>query len=208
MNYGISNVGKLFVISGPSGTGKGTICDLVAAKGGVEVSISATTRNPREGEKDGLSYFFLSRDDFESKIEKGEFLEYAKVYDNYYGTPKRNVEGKLESGKDIILEIDIQGALQVKKTYPEAVLIYILPPSFEELKKRLIGRGTETEEIVKMRLSRMHGEIAMIGEYNYFVVNRDLDEAVERVRAIMTAEHLRVDKLEKELIERYSKCGE
>ncbi|SFO00119.1 guanylate kinase [Eubacterium pyruvativorans] len=188
--------GKLFVISGPSGAGKGTIVNAVmdqADPSGTALSISMTTREPRPGEEDGVNYFFVTKEEFRRQIEAGGFLEYAEVYDHYYGTPKSKVMEKLNQGKDVILEIDIQGALNVKKAFPEGVLIFILPPSMEVLRSRLTGRGTDAPEVIERRLSKTRGELAFIDRYDYGVVNDDLKEAVETVRAIMRAEHARVD---------------
>lgn len=188
--------GKLFVISGPSGAGKGTIVNAVmdqADPSGTALSISMTTREPRPGEEDGVNYFFVTKEEFRRQIEAGGFLEYAEVYDHYYGTPKSKVMEKLNQGRDVILEIDIQGALNVKKAFPEGVLIFILPPSMEVLRNRLTGRGTDAPEVIERRLSKTRGELTFIDRYDYGVVNDDLKEAVETVRAIMRAEHARVD---------------
>ena len=188
--------GKLFVISGPSGAGKGTIVNAVmdqADPSGTALSISMTTREPRPGEEDGVNYFFVTKEEFRRQIEAGGFLEYAVVYDHYYGTPKSKVVEKLNQGRDVILEIDIQGALNVKKAFPEGVLIFILPPSMEVLRNRLTGRGTDAPEVIERRLSKTRGELTFIDRYDYGVVNGDLEEAVETVQAIMRAEHARVD---------------
>lgn len=188
--------GKLFVISGPSGAGKGTIVNAVmdqADPSGTALSISMTTREPRPGEEDGVNYFFVTKEEFRRQIEAGGFLEYAEVYDHYYGTPKSKVMEKLNQGKDVILEIDIQGALNVKRAFPEGVLIFILPPSMEVLRSRLTGRGTDAPEVIERRLSKTRGELTFIDRYDYGVVNDDLEEAVETVQAIMRAEHARVD---------------
>ena len=188
--------GKLFVISGPSGAGKGTIVNAVmdqADPSGTALSIYMTTREPRPGEEDGVNYFFVTKEEFRRQIEAGGFLEYAEVYDHYYGTPKSKVVEKLNQGRDVILEIDIQGALNVKKAFPEGVLIFILPPSMEVLRNRLTGRGTDAPEVIERRLSKTRGELTFIDRYDYGVVNGDLEEAVETVQAIMRAEHARVD---------------
>lgn len=195
--------GKLFIISGPSGAGKGTICQRLVNETKVEVSVSMTTRSPRDGEVDGKSYYFTTKEDFLKKIEEGGFLEHAEVYGNYYGTPKAKVEEKLAAGTDVVLEIDIQGALNVKEAYPNGIFIFILPPSMTELRKRLTGRGSETEESLNLRLSQTLKEISYIDKYDYCVVNGDLDEAVARVKAIVTAEHSRVSQSVYKLIEKY-----
>jgi len=184
---------ELFVISGPSGAGKGTITRrLIEEAENMELSVSATTRDPREGEVDGVHYHFLGKEEFLARVDAGGFLEFAEVYGNYYGTPRQNVVDKLTSGIDVILEIDIQGAMKVKEAYPEGIFIFILPPSLAELRRRLIGRGTDTMEVIENRLSKTMDEIRQIHSYDYFVVNDDLDTAVAEVRAIVTAEHDRV----------------
>lgn len=195
--------GKLFIISGPSGAGKGTICQRLVEESKVELSVSMTTRNPRPGEIDGKSYYFTTREDFLTEIEKGGFLEYAEVYGNYYGTPKEKVIEKLSSGVDVVLEIDIQGALKVKEAYPNGIFIFILPPSMAELRKRITGRGSETEESINLRLSQTLKEVSYIDKYDYCVVNGDLEEAVSRVKAIVMAEHSRVSQSIYKLIEKY-----
>lgn len=193
--------GKLFVISGPSGAGKGTICkEILDNDKGLKLSVSMTTRNPREGEIDGVHYFFTNHDDFESLIGEGGFLEYANVFGNFYGTPKKQVLQWLDNGQNVILEIDVQGALQVKESYPEGILIFILPPSLEELKNRIIGRGSETEESMARRLGAALQEISIIDKYDYSVVNDDLQTAVDNVRAIISAEQCRLDSNSAELI--------
>ena len=195
--------GKLFIISGPSGAGKGTICKRLIDETKVEISVSMTTRQPREGEVDGKSYYFTTKEDFLKEVEAGGFLEWAEVYGNYYGTPKAKVEEKLAAGIDVVLEIDIQGALNVKEAYPEGIFIFILPPSMAELRKRITGRGSETEESLKLRLSQTLKEISYIDKYDYCVVNGELDEAVTRVKSIVIAEHSRVSKNIYKLIEQY-----
>lgn len=196
------NKGLLIVISGPSGAGKGTICKaLLEKRQDIEVSVSATTRNPRDGEIDGVNYHFLKKEDFLKKLEQGDFLEYAQVYGNFYGTPKSNVEEVLESGKNVILEIDIQGALKVKEKATEGVFIFILPPSMEELKQRIIKRGSETPESLMTRFKSAYKEINYVSKYNYAVVNDNVEDAVKKIEAILLAEKCRVDRLKENLLE-------
>ncbi|MBQ4371032.1 MAG: guanylate kinase, partial [Firmicutes bacterium] len=169
--------GKLFVISGPSGAGKGTICNELIKTGNFALSVSMTTRAPRTGEIPGKSYFFVTEEEFVRTIEEGGFLEHAQIYGNRYGTPKGPVLRQLAEGKDVILEIEMQGALSVKRSYPDAVLIFILPPSLAVLRQRLAGRGTETEEEIEKRSSQCLSEIRMINDYDYYVVNDVLSDA-------------------------------
>ena len=181
--------GLLLVVSGPSGVGKGTICKEYLGKyDDCALSVSATTRSPRDGEVDGVSYFFLSHDEFRKKIDEGGFLEHAVFCDNYYGTPKDAVMEKLEEGKNVILEIEVQGALQVRSHYPEAVFVFVIPPSVEILEERLRGRGTETDEVIKQRLERAKAEFKYIDKYNYILVNDTVSEAVCRLHSIVEAE--------------------
>nr|WP_312576018.1 guanylate kinase [Sedimentibacter sp.] len=183
------NSGLLVVISGPSGSGKGTICKrLIEEIENISVSVSATTRKPRDGEIDGKNYFFLDEKEFLKKINNDEFLEYASVYGNYYGTPKKIVLNELENGKDIILEIDIQGALKVKENYPKGVFIFILPPSLEELKNRIEGRGTDSKEAIRRRLKSAYDELNYAFQYDYVVLNDEVDTAVEKIKEIISAE--------------------
>ena len=203
MNPVEKHAGKLFILSGPSGAGKGTICKALLAEADLELSVSMTTRNPRTGETEGESYYFVSKEEFLRKIDASGFLEYAEVYGNFYGTPKQPVIDKLSAGTDVILEIDMQGALKVKENYPDGVFIFILPPSMSELRKRLTGRGTETAEAIEMRLGETLKELSYIDKYDYCVVNGQLEEAVTRVKAIVTAEHSRVTFTAEELISRY-----
>ena len=202
----VKHTGKLFIISGPSGAGKGTICSRLLADSDPErmcLSVSMTTRAPREGEEHGVHYYFVSKAEFQETIASGGFLEHAEVYGNCYGTPREKVLEKLAAGTDVVLEIDIQGALSVKKAYPNGIFIFILPPSMSILRKRLTGRGTDSMEVIDMRLSKTLEELSYIEEYDYVVVNGELEEAVSRVKAITIAEHSRVTENIHELIERY-----
>ncbi len=185
--------GLLIVISGASGTGKGTICKKLLAKSpGIAYSISATTRKPRPGEVDGREYYFLSVDEFKAWIAEGKFLEYAEVYGNFYGTPLNKIEERLKRGEDILLEIDVQGALNVKKKCPEGIYIFLLPPSLEELKRRIEGRGTENPESLTRRLQNAVAEIQIGLQYDYVVVNDTIDNAAAQIEAILTAERCKV----------------
>jgi guanylate kinase len=198
--------GKLFIISGPSGAGKGTICQRLIADSDPDrmcLSVSMTTRTPRQGEVDGVSYYFTTKEKFEEEVARGGLLEHAQVYGNYYGTPKGKVIEKLSQGIDVVLEIDIQGALKVKEAYPNGIFIFILPPSMAELRKRITGRGTDSKETIDLRLSQTLSEISYIDKYDYCVVNGELEEAVARVKAIAMAEHSRVSKDIYRLIAKY-----
>ena len=169
--------GALIVISGFSGAGKGTL--VLSTYDRFALSISMTTRAPREGEVNGREYFFVTREEFDKTVAEGGLLEHATYVGNSYGTPKAYVEKMIAEGKDVILEIEVQGALQVKEIFPEAILLFITPPSIEVLRKRLIGRGTESEEVVNQRLSRAAVEVVLMDKYDYVVVNDDLDECME-----------------------------
>ncbi|MDO4383261.1 MAG: guanylate kinase [Eubacteriales bacterium] len=195
--------GNLFVISGPSGTGKGTICKEILNICDLKLSVSMTTRNPREGEQNGRDYFFVTKEQFEENIANGNLLEYANVYGNMYGTPKDAVIRQLERGKNVLLEIDVQGALKVKKAMDEAILIFLLPPSMEILRERLSGRGTDSEEAIERRSQEALNEIRLLGEYDYYVVNDDLTEAVSEVSAIILAEGRKVPDKVKPIIREY-----
>lgn len=192
------NNGLLIVISGPSGAGKGTICSgLLSKDKNLHLSVSMTTRNPRGSEIDGVDYFFTSKEEFEEKIKNNEFLEYAVVHNgNYYGTPKSRVEEMLSVGKDVILEIDIQGALQVKENYEEGIFIFIMPPSMKILRDRLVKRGTESKEKIIERFTTAYKEMNEITKYNYVVVNDDVDLAIKKVESIILSEKCRVDRIE------------
>ncbi|MBP3841738.1 MAG: guanylate kinase [Bacilli bacterium] len=188
--------GQLYVISGPSGCGKDTIVNSLLKKNkNLWLSISCTSRAPRGNEKDGVEYFFLSEEEFEKEIENDGFLEYAKYAGNYYGTPKKSIEEHLNNGEDVILVIEIQGALKIKNLLPETLFIFILPPSMKELKRRLEGRGTEDKEKIDKRFLRAYEEINEVGKYNYVVVNDEVKNAVEKVNAILISEKCRVDRI-------------
>lgn len=188
--------GILIVLSGFSGSGKGTIMKELMKKYSEQyaLSISATTRSPRPGETDGVEYFFKTKEQFEKMIADDELIEYAKYVDNYYGTPKAYVEEQLLAGKDVILEIEIQGALKVKEKFPDTLLMFVTPPSAEELKSRLVGRGTEEMSVIESRLSRAVEEAQGIEAYDYLIVNDKLDECVEEVHSIIHNEHFRVSR--------------
>ncbi len=197
------NRGRLYVISGPSGTGKGTVCNELLKEIGNEFSVSMTTREPREGETHGKEYYFVTKEVFLENIEAGNFLEYATVFDNLYGTPKDMVLNRLERGRNVILDIDVQGGLQVKKAMPEAILIFILPPSLAELRRRLEGRGTETPEKIECRLSQALNEIRLLGEYDYCIMNDNIEDAVALAKCIMAAEAARVPEAVKPIVREY-----
>lgn len=197
----MNHKGLLIIVSGPSGAGKGTICKaLLERDPNIVVSVSATTRSPRKGEVDGKSYHFISKDQFENLIDENGFLEHAKVYDNYYGTPKKFVVDKITMGENVLLEIDIQGALQVKKKYPEGIFVFVLPPSMKTLKDRIVGRGSETPESLEKRLSSAYKEIEYIKNYDYFIVNETVCTATDTLQAIIAAEKCRVDASIEEIV--------
>ena len=195
--------GQLLVVSGPSGAGKGTICKALIEKNPIWISTSCTTRKPRAGEVEGVNYFFIEREEFLKRIDNDEFLEYAEVYGNFYGTPRSEVLRLLEEGKDVILEIDIQGALKIKSSYPEGVFIFIMPPSMEELRNRITNRGSETPESLKTRLEAAYHEISFASKYDYAVVNDEVDKAVKKIESIIIAEKCRVFKIKDELLGRF-----
>lgn len=194
--------GQVIVISAPSGAGKDTVVKELMKNNPNSrwVSVSATSRAPREGEQEGVDYYYLSKEEFEQKIEEGFFLEYTNYAGNYYGTPKKYIQEKVAQGTDVILIIEIEGAANIKKLIPEAVFIFIMPPSLKELVRRLKKRGTETDEKILKRFHTAYKEINEVTKYNYVVVNDKLDEAVEKVKAIIKAEKCRVDRIEEMLV--------
>lgn len=192
-----NNKGLLIVVSRPSGAGKDTICQkLIKENSNIWMSVSMTTRKPRPLEKDGIDYFFVSNKEFENKINDNTFLEYASYNDNYYGTPKDKVEEKLNEGKDVILVIDINGAVNIKKIIPSALFIFIMPPDMETLKNRLIGRKTESKDKVVQRFITAYNEVNNYKKYNYVVVNDKVEDAVNKVKSIIQSEKCRVDRIE------------
>ena len=200
----LNRKGLLLVVSGPSGAGKGTICKALLNKNDqIKLSVSATTRKPRNGEVHGVNYFFIEKEEFTKMIENGEFLEYAQIYDNFYGTPKAAIIECLDKGQDVILEIEMQGARQIKEVYPEGVFIFVLPPSLEELKSRIVGRGTETQEEIEKRFSCAFEEINQIVNYDYFIVNEDIEKSVSDVEAIICAEKNKVTRYKNNIIDKF-----
>ena len=192
-----NNKGLLIVVSGPSGAGKDTICHkLIKENSNIWMSVSMTTRKPRPLEKEGVDYFFVSSEEFLNKIKDNTFLEYASYNDNYYGTPKDKVEEKLNEGKDVILVIDINGAINIKKIIPSALFIFIMPPDMETLKNRLIGRKTESKDKVVQRFMTAYNEVNNYKKYNYVVVNDKVEDAVNKVKSIIQSEKCRVDRIE------------
>lgn len=187
--------GLLIVLSGPSGVGKGTLCTALRHRlPELVYSVSATTRQPRLGEENGVNYFFKTRDQFLKMIDHDELLEYAEYVGNYYGTPRDFVEQTIESGRDIILEIEVQGALKVKEKFPEGIFVFLLPPSLDELKDRIVGRGTENQATIDHRMSVAESEMNLIKHYDYAVVNDEIDLACKRIESIIVAEHCKVHK--------------
>lgn len=185
--------GVLLVVSGPSGAGKGTICQMLREKlPDLGYSISVTTRQPRNGEVDGVNYFFKTVPQVKEMIERGELFEYAEVYGNYYGTPRQYVMEQLQSGRDVLLEIDIQGALQIKKRFPEGVFVFIVPPSLDELSARIYKRGTDSEDVIQRRMASAASELTYAAEYDYIIVNDIAEKAAQKVLTIMEAERYRV----------------
>ena len=193
----MSERGLLIVFSGPSGVGKGTVRQEIFSTPDhkFEYSVSMTTRAQRPGEVDVKDYFFRSREEFEELIRNGQMLEYAEYVGNYYGTPLTYVNETLDKGIDVFLEIEVQGALQVKKKVPDAVFIFLTPPDLNELQERLVGRGTDSEEVIAQRIERAREEIALMSEYDYAIVNDEVPLAAERVKRVIEAEHFRVDRV-------------
>lgn len=189
--------GLLIVVSGPSGAGKDSVCNLVASYNpNLWISVSCTSRDIRKGEVEGVNYFYLTKDEFEEKIKNNDFLEYATYNNSYYGTPLYKIKEKLNEGKDVVLVIEVQGALKVKKLYPNAIFIFILPPSMEELRNRLIKRGTENYEKIIDRFRMAYKEINEISKYNYVIVNDVLEDAALKMQSIIVSERCRVDRIE------------
>jgi len=191
--------GLLIVLSGPSGVGKGTVRKELFSQANTnyEYSISMTTRNPREGEVDGVDYFFKSREEFEVLIEQGGLLEHAEFVGNYYGTPLAYVNETLDAGRDVFLEIEVQGAKQIREKAPDALFIFLAPPSLSELKSRLVGRGTETEDVIAKRIATAEEELEMMSLYDYVVENDEVANACDKINAIIKAEHCRRERVEK-----------
>ena len=186
--------GLLIVLSGPSGVGKGTVRAAIFSKGEQKFvySISATTRKPRTGETDGVDYFFKTREEFEQMIQNKQLLEYAEYVGNYYGTPLEYVENTLEKGKDVFLEIDVQGAIQVRELMPDGVFIFLTPPDLNELESRIVNRGTDSDEVIAKRMKTAREELELMKYYDYSVVNDTVDNAVQKIEAIIQTEHLRI----------------
>lgn len=188
--------GLLIVLSGPSGCGKGTIVQEILKDGDCAVSVSATTRSPREGEENHVHYHFLSKEEFEQRIANDGLLEYAEYCDNYYGTPRAEVEAMRASGKHVILEIEVQGAFQVRERCPEAILVFTIPPSIAELRRRLEKRGTETAEVIEKRIARAQEELPLARHYDYIVLNHALEDAVADFRSIIRTESMRPNQID------------
>lgn len=198
----IKERGLLIVLSGPSGVGKGTVRKALFSQPDTnyEYSISMTTRKAREGEVDGVDYFFKEKEDFEQLIEQGKLLEYAEYVGNYYGTPIDYVNETLDAGRDVFLEIEVQGATQIREKAPHALFIFLAPPSLSELQARLVGRGTETEEVIQNRIAAANAELEMMNLYDYVVENDEVELACERINAIILAEHCRRERVEKQYL--------
>ncbi len=187
--------GLLIIVSGPSGTGKGTILKGLREKNpNIKISISATTRDSRVGEVNGENYFFKNVNEFETMIKENELLEWVNYCGNFYGTPRKNIEDLTSKGIDVILEIEVEGALNVKSKYPSCVLIFVLPPSYKELRKRIEGRATEDDSIITRRLEKANNEVKNIGKYDYFVINQNIEQAADEINSIVTAERLKISR--------------
>ncbi|MED1802608.1 guanylate kinase [Brevibacillus porteri] len=187
--------GLLLVLSGPAGVGKGTVCKaLREVMPDLVYSVSATTRQPRPGEVEGVNYFFKSQEEFKRMIEEDALLEWAEYVGNYYGTPRQFVDDMLNDGRDVILEIEVQGALQVKESFPQGTFLFLAPPDLNELENRIVGRGTESQEIIRKRMEVARAEIELMDHYDYVVVNDVIESACDRIQAIITAEHLKKDR--------------
>lgn len=185
--------GLLIVISAPSGTGKGTLIKQLQEKNNnIRLSVSATTRKPREGEIDGQSYFFKTLDEFKSMVENDELIEWVEYCDNFYGTPRKYIDESLRLGFDIVLELEVEGAHNIRNKYPDSVLLFILPPSFEELRKRIEGRGTEKPEVILKRMDKAKKEVTFINNYDYVIINDNIAKAVDEINNILVAEKLKV----------------
>lgn len=201
------NKGQVFIISGPSGSGKDTLLvELFKKRPEIAFSISSITRDMREGEKEGEKYNFISKEKFESMIAQNELLEYNKYVENYYGTPRKPVEDATNSGRDIIIEVDVNGAAQIRQKLPSVVSIFIMPPSLEELERRLSGRGTESREVIEKRLKSALGEIKRANEYDYIVVNRDIPCAVDDIISVINSCRLQLKRQEHIINEVLEKC--
>ena len=189
--------GLLLVVSGPSGVGKGTVCRELVKHIKLFYSVSATTRNRRVGEEEGVHYYYKTQDEFMSMIRNKKLLEWAEFCGNFYGTPKIEVFERIQRGQDVLLEIDVKGAMQVKREYPEGIFVFLAPPKVSDLEKRIRGRNTETEEVIQKRLLKARDEIALVNEYNYIVVNDDIETAIESIRSILDAEKHRIERNQK-----------
>lgn len=198
--------GLLFIVSGPSGAGKGTICKKVVERTEVELSISATTRSPRKGEVHGKDYFFLTEEEFAEIIRQDGFVEYVENFGKHYGTPESFVREQLSQGKDLILEIDVQGAAKIKEKFPHCVLIFVIPPSLDELKKRIQARGTENEENIALRLGQAQREVECVRNYDYCIVNDQLEKAVKAMIDIISAQHYKVEEKAEEIIKMFKEA--
>ena len=198
--------GLLVVVSGPSGTGKGTVLNYLREREkSIKFSVSATTRQPRSGEVDGVNYFFKTNEEFENMIKNGELVEWVRYCDNYYGTPKKCIEDTIKSGYDCLLEIEVEGALNIKKIYPDCVSIFILPPSFEELRRRIESRGTEKPEVIEKRMEKALKEMKLIDKYDYVIINDEVEKAVNSICYILASEKLKSSR-NKNILESIGLC--